>query len=692
VTSVSPASGARGSSVAVTMSGSNLCGVTLSTNWSGLTFSNVTFDNDYGNSASATFNIASSAPTGTASVTLSGAGGSTSFSLNIASNLPPAITGISPDTVTNGAVTTVRVSGSNLAFGQVSIPQLKVDPSDANRSFPSATVINADPSGTWMQVQINATDTSIIDFYNLVVSTSAGQDRKEFRVIPQGPIVDMWTPASPQRGQVYILSIVGRNLTGAVNAAEPDKIRISNVQSSDERLTAVMEIFLTTPGGASTVGPTSLIVQDLAGRQASININITDVGSEAGTNMTEGSTGMPPVYLQVYSRSPTSSPSVNFSNICSVSKNILNLHWQFPLVYCPQTGTFGSCLQGLNLGDQVQVGGFVLSLYFRVDVNIYWLCFPISYPRCCVTAVVGYEIPGSNSGIVQAAVCSVGPNPSVTGTFSVGQASITFSGTSCAEIVQESPASGGVAGGTVELVNCCTSTLPVTASGTTFNGVFVNGASITRSFNLSSEPAAALTPAAACLPSPANPVKNREVITINVVGGRWATQSGTNQNRPQRAGGVWTDKSQPIGFPITFSTPSTRTLDTNTVAAIAAVICETCSDVSSTGALSPFAMKTLIKNDPQRDSGKVNMYFVRDLDFDLADTFLGDNRPVIGDQAGDRTVAHELGHVQNLEHYIVSLAHPDTNNLMIKGGNGDNLSQGQIRKAYQYTITEKSIN
>src|SRR5207247_837240 len=102
-------------------------------------------------------------------------------------------------------------------------------------------------------------------------SNSAGQDRREFRVIPPGPIVDMWTPASPQRGQVYILSIVGRNLGGGVLAADPGKLKISNVQSTAERITAVMEIFLTA-GGASTVGPTSLIVKDLAGRQTSIGI------------------------------------------------------------------------------------------------------------------------------------------------------------------------------------------------------------------------------------------------------------------------------------------------------------------------------------------------------------------------------------------------------------------------------------
>jgi len=82
LTSVTPNSGITNASVAVTMSGSNLCGATLSTTWSGLTFSNVA-DNGTGNSASATFNIASSSVAGVATVTLSAAGGSTTFQFTI---------------------------------------------------------------------------------------------------------------------------------------------------------------------------------------------------------------------------------------------------------------------------------------------------------------------------------------------------------------------------------------------------------------------------------------------------------------------------------------------------------------------------------------------------------------------------------------------------------------------------------
>ena len=92
VTSVTPAGGIRGASVAVTISGSHLClssiSGLLSTTWPGLTFSNVTIDG-YGNAVYATFNISSSASLGNATVTLTAGGGSPlNFTFTV---LPPVV-------------------------------------------------------------------------------------------------------------------------------------------------------------------------------------------------------------------------------------------------------------------------------------------------------------------------------------------------------------------------------------------------------------------------------------------------------------------------------------------------------------------------------------------------------------------------------------------------------------------------
>ena len=86
ITSVAPASGMRGANVAVTITGSRMCGAALSTGWAGLTFSNVNV-NGSGTSVTAIFTVSPTATLGTATVTLSASGGPTTFNFVIVS--PP---------------------------------------------------------------------------------------------------------------------------------------------------------------------------------------------------------------------------------------------------------------------------------------------------------------------------------------------------------------------------------------------------------------------------------------------------------------------------------------------------------------------------------------------------------------------------------------------------------------------------
>ena len=83
VTAVSPSSGQKGTSVDVTLTGSNLCDSSLETSVSGITFSNISYDGITGTTASATITIAPSTPTGSAVITLNASGGSTTFNFQI---------------------------------------------------------------------------------------------------------------------------------------------------------------------------------------------------------------------------------------------------------------------------------------------------------------------------------------------------------------------------------------------------------------------------------------------------------------------------------------------------------------------------------------------------------------------------------------------------------------------------------
>jgi hypothetical protein len=69
ITSLSPSSALQGSSVAITMTGTNLIGPVLSTGWPGLAFSNIT-PNTNGTSLTATFTVAGTAPLGNPSISV----------------------------------------------------------------------------------------------------------------------------------------------------------------------------------------------------------------------------------------------------------------------------------------------------------------------------------------------------------------------------------------------------------------------------------------------------------------------------------------------------------------------------------------------------------------------------------------------------------------------------------------------
>jgi hypothetical protein len=82
ITSMSPDSGIRGTSMTVSFAGANLCSPIFSTATPGLTFSGLVWDVPF-TSVTAIFTISSSAPLGTAIVQLSTVAGSTSIQLEI---------------------------------------------------------------------------------------------------------------------------------------------------------------------------------------------------------------------------------------------------------------------------------------------------------------------------------------------------------------------------------------------------------------------------------------------------------------------------------------------------------------------------------------------------------------------------------------------------------------------------------
>lgn len=128
IASVSPSSAPQGSTVSVRIAGSNLCNVSLTTNWTGLTFSNISFDGVGGGWAVATFTISSTAPAGTATITLSATGGSVSFNFTIV-QAPPSISSLSPASGYRGSNYLIVIDGQYLSGASITTtnPGIAVD-------------------------------------------------------------------------------------------------------------------------------------------------------------------------------------------------------------------------------------------------------------------------------------------------------------------------------------------------------------------------------------------------------------------------------------------------------------------------------------------------------------------------------------------------------------------------------------
>jgi hypothetical protein len=92
LTSAAPLGGYPGTTVSVTLNGSNLCGVSLSTSFNGLTFNPVPYDlYSDGTSVVAQFNVAAGALPGAATVNLTANGGTTSFTFYVGGVPAPTV-------------------------------------------------------------------------------------------------------------------------------------------------------------------------------------------------------------------------------------------------------------------------------------------------------------------------------------------------------------------------------------------------------------------------------------------------------------------------------------------------------------------------------------------------------------------------------------------------------------------------
>jgi hypothetical protein len=336
VSAISPSSGAVGSSVPVTITGTNFRnGARVATDNADVTVTNVVVVND--KEITATLVIAGSASAGSAGVSVTTAGG-TSAPVQFAITLePPVITSISPSSGAPGSSVPVTITGTNLNQGALQTDNANVTVSNV--------VVASDTQITATLVIAAATAPGIVSVF---VSTGTGGPSGAivFTITSGAPTITSITPSVTGVGHSVPVLITGSNFsagaTVSVGATPPVTVSNVNVVSSTQILAtftisnitgvSTATVTVTTSQGTSTpvvltmaAAPTATGVSPAHGAQASsVTITVT------GTNFVPGAV-------------------VQFADTAITTSNV---------TVASQTSITATC----NIGDSATVGSTTLKV------------------------------------------------------------------------------------------------------------------------------------------------------------------------------------------------------------------------------------------------------------------------------------------------------------------------------------------
>jgi len=266
LTSITPASGNRGTSVPITLAGSGLTGTTaVNVSGPGITATGVTVNSD--SKVIATLIIAPNATGGARNVTTTSPAG-TSNAVTFTVIVPPgALSSISPTTGAQGTVVPVTLSGSGLT-GSTGI----------NVSGGGITVSAfAVPNDTTITATFTVSATAALTARNVTVSTAGGPSNPEtFTVVTPGtPTLASISPNSGLRGSAVFVTLTGTGFTAAgttVNVAAPaGGLTITGVTVVNP--TTITATFTT--GGGATIGPRSIFVTTPGGNTGDVTYTVT---------------------------------------------------------------------------------------------------------------------------------------------------------------------------------------------------------------------------------------------------------------------------------------------------------------------------------------------------------------------------------------------------------------------------------
>ena len=293
LTSITPSSGAQGTVVPVTITGTGLTlASAVNVSGTGITVSNFAAVNATTVTATFTIDLATTISPRNVTVTTP-AGTSNAITFTVTAPPAPTLASIAPVSGLRGTSTNVTLTGTNLTGGAVSIA------APANGvSVGAVTVVNA----TTITATITSTLTAALGPRNLSVVTPGGTSNTVAFTVT-GPVLTSIAPTSGNRGSVVNVTLTGTGLTGvtAVTVSGAD-VAVSSVAPSttspDTTVTAVFTIAPRAALGARSVtlttdGGTSNVVAFTVTAPAPSLLSIAPNTGARGTSETVTLTGAP---------------------------------------------------------------------------------------------------------------------------------------------------------------------------------------------------------------------------------------------------------------------------------------------------------------------------------------------------------------------------------------------------------------
>jgi len=276
LTSITPNSGYRGNSYAVTLIGTDLTNGTVNVP-AGITVSNTIVVNS--TTITATFTIATYRTLGATAITVTAPGGtSNSVPFTVLPPPPPTLATINPASALRGTAASITLTGTNFMN-----PGTTVTVANTGVKVTGVTVVNS----TTITATFTPTLTATLGATNVTVTTAGGTSNAlTFTVL--GPQLTSIAPATGQRATSVSVTLTGVGFTGAtaINVSGTGVSASGLTVGSDTQITATFTITATAGLGNH-------------------NVSVTAPGGTTGT-VTFNVTNPPPVPAAITSPTPGS--------------------------------------------------------------------------------------------------------------------------------------------------------------------------------------------------------------------------------------------------------------------------------------------------------------------------------------------------------------------------------------------------